>query len=193
MNTEAFSEHSPRHQWEKKYRGNLFLLEQDNVKGFERAVRPPGVRLIIQNKKGEILLTREIRPEQGGHDFRLPGGKVFDNIGPYLEVRDDEALLQEAVIDAAINEAREEAGVENINNLELIKRSSNGATIEWDLFFLKGEAEEFGEQKLHGDEAVHGIERKFYSKEEILKMLKRGDIKEDRTVAVLYTQLLKDK
>lgn len=51
-------------------------------KMFERARRPPGVRVIVA-REVHILLSREYRREQGKYDYRLPGGKVMDTISEF--------------------------------------------------------------------------------------------------------------
>lgn len=50
-----------------------------NMRLFEYARRPPGVRLLFE-RDGKILLTKEYRDEHANFDYRLPGGKVFDRI-----------------------------------------------------------------------------------------------------------------
>jgi hypothetical protein len=75
------------------------------------------VRLILKNTDGNILITREHRSEQGGFDYRLPGGKVFDTLAEYLVVRNRSQALETAVFKAALVEAKEEAGIETIENL----------------------------------------------------------------------------
>ena len=172
--------------WEIVYKGKLIAIEQNAKKGFERAVRPPGVRLILKNSEGKILLTKEFRHEQGKHDYRLPGGKVFDDLDSYLTVRYDEQVLNNAVIEAARIEAKQEAGIDRIENLSVFSKSVAGASVEWDLYYLTGDIDTIGEQDLHGDEKQHGIEVGFFSKDEIITMLKNNEISEDRSASVLY-------
>ncbi len=180
-----------KNPWEIEYKGNLIAIEKHTEKGFERAVRPPGVRLILKNTDGKILITKEFRSEQGKHDFRLPGGKVFDDLNSYLEVRGNEENLKQAVLNAGNLEAKQEAGIDEIKNLEILSKSVAGASVEWDLYYLTGEILEAGNQDLDGDEKEHGIEVGLYSEEEILEMLKSGQISEDRSVGVLFRYLLK--
>ncbi len=164
-------------------------VERHVAKGYERAIRPPGVRLLLKNAEGKLMLTKEFRAEQGKVDYRLPGGKVFDDLISYLGVRGDEVRLQEAVMKAAILEAKQEAGVDEIRNLQLISCSVAGASVEWDLYYLTGEIVLNSEQELDGDEKHHGIEIGFYSTDEVLEMLKHGKISEDRTAGVLFRYL----
>ena len=175
--------------WEIVYKGNLIAIEKHIIKGFERAVRPPGVRLILKNKDEQILITKEFRHEQGKHDYRLPGGKVFDDLDSYLAVRHDEALLNNAVIEAAKLEAKQEAGIDQIENLSVFSKSVAGASVEWDLYYLTGNIDQLGKQDLDGDEKDHGIEVSFFSKDQILKMLKNNEISEDRSASVLFRYL----
>lgn len=180
-----------KNQWRPIFTGKLFVIEKHDVKGFEKAVRPPGVRLILKNKKDEILLTKEFRAEQNKYDFRLPGGKVFDDLESYLAVRRNQDKLNKSVLEAGKLEAKQEAGIGKIDNLSLYTKSVAGATIEWDLYYLTGNVSELGDQELDGDEADHGIAVDFYNKDTIIEMLKNGEISEDRTVAVLFKYLLK--
>lgn len=170
--------------WEIVYKGNLVAVERHSVKGFERAVRPPGVRLILKNPEGKYLMTREYRHEQDRHDVRLPGGKVFDDLDSYLGVRANSEDLLAAAISAASLEAKQETGTE-IANVNLVNKSVCGATVEWDLFYFTADIKSHGDQELDGDEVLHGIEIGYYSAEEIMSMIKSGDISEDRSVAVL--------
>lgn len=175
--------------WEIVYKGNLIAIEKHNSKGFERAVRPAGVRLILKNTEGKILLTKEFRHEQGKYDYRLPGGKVFDDLDSYLAVRYESEALNTAVLEAAKLEAKQEAGIDEVQNLSIYLKSVAGASVEWDLYYLTGEIDKIGEQALDGDEREHGIEVGFFSKEEILVMFKNNEISEDRSASVLFRYL----
>lgn len=175
--------------WNIVFTGDLFAVEKHAVKGFERAVRPPGVRLILTNAEGEILLTKEFRQEQEKVDYRLPGGKVFDDLAPYLAVRDDEEKLHRAVLRAACVEAKQEAGVDEVRDLAILSKSAAGASVEWDLYYLTGEVVRMSEQELDGDEKDHGIEVGFYAPETVFALLQSGKISEDRTASVLLRYL----
>lgn len=176
-------------EWEIVFKGKLIAVERHVAKGFERAVRPPGVRLILQNGAGEILVTKEFRKEQGKHDYRLPGGKVFDDLESYLAVRNDPDALHLAVLRAAQLEGKQEAGVEEIEGLSMLSRSVAGASVEWDLYYLTGKALKMGALDLRDDETHDLAGAAFYPKEEVLRMLNSGEISEDRSVAVLYRYL----
>lgn len=181
--------HDSSQPWKMVYVGNLIAIEKHEKKGFERAVRPPGVRLILRNALGKILITREFRTEQGAHDYRLPGGKVFDTLGPYLDVRGDQNRLNQAVERAARLEAKQETGVDDIHHLTIHSRSGAGASVEWDLYYLTGTIGAISEQQLEEDEQERGIEVGFYSDAEVLDMLTSGAIAEDRSAAVLFRLL----
>ncbi|MDO4774039.1 MAG: hypothetical protein Q4A37_02845 [Candidatus Saccharibacteria bacterium] len=52
--------------WETVYAGNLFEIQQTD-RGWEKAVRAPGARIIIDDQAaGRILLTHEYRSELDG-------------------------------------------------------------------------------------------------------------------------------
>lgn len=176
-------------QWEIVFKADIVAVEKNRGNGFERAVRSPGVRLILSNGSGWILLTKEFRPEQGRHDFRLPGGKVFDDLDSYLAARGDAQAVLGAVMEAGKAEAKQEAGVEEIGGLSLLSRSVAGTTIEWDLYYLAGTALKMGKPELLDDEAQDLAGAAFYPKEEVLRMLQAGDIAEDRSAAVLFRYL----
>lgn len=140
------------------FRGKLFEIKQTTQPGgrvFERAVRAPGVRLIIADKaQKRVLLTREFRSELNAWDYRLPGGKVFDSLEEYETFRAKAGDIEQAALHKAKAESREEAGID-VHNLSLYKKSTLGATIEWDLFIFEvvdwqksenGQALEIGEQ-----------------------------------------------
>jgi len=121
-------------------KGKLFELvhlKQDDGRVFEVARRAPGVRLIIHDETdGKILLTKEFRRELGEWDYRLPGGKVFDSLDEYETHRTSGDDIEAAAMMKAIEEAKQEAGVE-IAELELYKKSILGATVEWDLYVFE--------------------------------------------------------
>lgn len=121
-------------------KGRLFELvhlEQPDGRVFEVARRAPGVRLIIVSREaGRILLTREFRRELDDWDYRLPGGKVFDTLDDYEAHRNSGEDILEAAVRKAKGEGAEEAGVE-IEEVELFKKSTLGATVEWDLYVFE--------------------------------------------------------
>lgn len=140
--------------WIITYHGKLFEILQ-NEKGWERAVRAPGVRVILDDEvAGKILLTREFRSELNDYDFRLPGGKVFDSLEEYETFRASGVDILVPATTKAVHEVREEAGYD-ILDPEFIYKSTLGVTVDWDLYvfatteFTKredGQALEIGEQ-----------------------------------------------
>jgi hypothetical protein len=175
--------------WEIVWKGNLLAIERHSTKGYERAVRPPGVRLILKNTHGDILLTEEFRTELNRKDFRLPGGKVFDDLESYLAVRGNESALQNAVHRAARLEAKQEAGVDEIADLTITARAVAGASIEWDLFYVSGTITAQSEQELEAEEQQRGISVHFFPIDTVKKMILDGSISEERTQAVLLRHL----
>ena len=191
MDKPTLAQENIHNPWEIVYRGVLFCIEKHKIKGYERAIRPPGTRMILRNSEGKILITKEHRNEIGGVDYRVPGGKVFNYLEEYLQVRGNDEALNKAAKTAGEREALEEAGVRKIEDLEIIKKSTAGATVEWDLYFMRGKISEMGEQELDGDEKDHGIEIGFYNDAQVLQMIKEGKINEERLVAVLMRELAK--
>ena len=170
--------------WQEIFKGNLFLIER-NEKGYERVIRPPGCRLFVKNAEGKILISKEFRKEQGGFDYRLPGGKVFDQLEPYLACRNNKEKLEERVLEAAKLEAKQETGADDLINPRIVHKSVCGANVEWDLYFIEAKINTHGNQALEEDEQEHGIEIGYYTPEEVKKMIKDGLMKEDRGVAFL--------
>lgn len=173
------------------YRGKIFAivkLKQPNGEVWEIARRTPGVRMIIKNKDGSYLLSNEFRHEHDSHVFRLPGGKMFDELDEYLKFRESaskEDLMRRAEQDA-LREAKEELGIENVRSIRFIEKASIGSTVEWDLYVFEISDFEVGEQKTHGLEQIEPIN---LTKEQILEAIENGDFNEDRIVPVLLRYL----
>ncbi len=169
------------------YKGRIIgvELEDKEINGkivkFEKAVRSPGVR-IIAYKEGEILLMKEFRYELNGLDYRLAGGKVVDTLEEYLLIREDKSKLNKAIEDAVHKEAREELGLD-IHSLEFSKKSTCGATIEWDLYYYT--TNDFIE--LEDNEPGDGeyIEKMWVPFGKAVEMCKDGRISEERSVVAL--------
>ena len=80
-----------------------------------------------------------------------------------------------------------------IKKPKLLKISNAGAGVEWDLYYYEitdYEIDSTG-QKLEEDEVIEGYVWKSY--EEIIKMCIENKIREERTVGVLLTYILKKK
>jgi 8-oxo-dGTP pyrophosphatase MutT (NUDIX family) len=168
----------------------LEIVRQDMSVGdkevpFEWARRAPGTRLLIDNGE-EILLTHEYRHEIKDKDYRLPGGKVFDSLESYNKfLQEDSENIERVAEQAAIEEAKEEAGVEP-SSVNFFKSNHSGATVEWDLFyFIVEQYEEVGQNLEPGEE----IDYEWYSYEEATSMCLEGEIQEDRTAAVILQYL----
>ena len=168
--------------------GKMFELVhvvQPDGRVFEIARRAPGVRVIIADKAAKkILLTKEFRRELGAYDFRLPGGKVFDSLTEFEAFRKSgEAILVSAAAKAKA-EAAEEAGIA-VKDMVFYKKSTLGATVEWDLYVF--EASDFAEheagQALEEGEQVDDVS--WYDFAEVEQMILRGDMQEDRIALVL--------
>ena len=173
-------------------RGKLFELvhlEQPDGRIFEIARRAPGVRLIIPDaEKHKLLLTREFRQELNNWDYRLPGGKVFDSLEEYDAFRASGDDILEAAAVKAKAESREEAGLE-IKRLELFKKSTLGATVEWDLFVFEvndWRRTEIG-QKLEAGEQIEADS--WFTYKELERMILEGQMQEDRVALILLQWL----
>ena len=178
-------ERSTSSGWQSVYRGSIFEMQQ-NDKGWERAVRAPGVRIIIDDEEsGKILLTREYREELGGYDYRLPGGKVFDSLSEYLDFQANDGDIESAATEKVKQESIEESGYE-ISNPELITRSVNGATVGWDLFVFatKDFRRHENGQRLERGEQIETDN--WFAYDEIIEMLRRGDMQEGRIAFELW-------
>lgn len=128
-----------------QHRGRLMALAEfrppDAPFAYELAVRPPGVRVVGLTPDGSsVWLTDEFRVESGERDVRLPGGKVVDSLGTYLDdlIR-GVGVAEEDVIAAAHREFEEEVGLPLVEP-RIFHMSPCGATVLWDLFFVIGTA-----------------------------------------------------
>lgn len=173
-------------------KGKLFELvhlEQPDGRVFEVARRAPGVRLII-TKEDSILLTKEYRRELDAWDYRLPGGKVFDSLDEYEAHRKSGKNIAEAARQKAIEEAREEAGIE-VYDLELYKKSTLGATVEWDLFVYQVNDWQpaQGGQALEQGETIEADN--WFSHAQVEEMILNGEMQEERIALVLLQWMKK--
>lgn len=180
-------------QFEIVYKGKMFeVVTWEGKPGvkFEAAVRAPGVRLLIETEKDgtrALLMTREIRREAGGYDYRLPGGKVFDSLDEldtHRKSGGDIAPLSEA---AAKKEGLEEAGISG-GEYTPLEVSKAGASVEWDLHYFKVINASIGEQELEEHEKGD-IETVILSAGEIFEKLSKREIKEGRSADMLWSWL----
>ena len=154
---------------------------------FEAAVRAPGVRLLIETEKDgmkALLMTKEIRREVNGYDFRLPGGKVFNSFEELDKHRDSKADIAHLVEVAARREGKEEAGISD-GDYTLLEVSKAGASVEWDLYYFKITNAEIGGQELEEHERGD-IETMVLSAKEIFEKLSKREIKEGRSADMLW-------
>ncbi len=150
---------------------------------FEIARRSPGVRLIICNKN-KILLTKEYRKELKGWDYRLPGGKVFDTLAEYKKNKKD---IKKYARIAAKRECEEEVGLVP-QDPKLYCVSQAWATVERDLYYYivtKFVAHTAWQQL----EVWEYIDVEWKTKKEILALIKKWAMHEDRSVWVLMRYL----
>ncbi|MET8907601.1 NUDIX domain-containing protein [Micromonospora sp. NPDC004551] len=179
------------------FRGRVFEISELDVremgisKTFERVRRAPGVRAIVRNAAGDVLLTREWRHELGRVDLRLPGGKVFDTLDEYRLCKGTDESLQSAASAAARRELREEAGIE-ARSVQFLHRSVCGATVEWDLYYflahdwrdaVDGPAPEPGED----------ITVSWMTQQETIAACLDGAVSEERSALVLLRLLLPER
>ncbi|HMM62218.1 MAG TPA: NUDIX domain-containing protein [Candidatus Saccharibacteria bacterium] len=171
----------------------LVQITQDDGRVFEIARRAPGVRLIISdtdNKK--ILLTKEFRQELNGWDYRLPGGKVFDSLEEYNAFRESGEDILTHAKSKAVDEANEEAGI-NVKELHQIKKSTLGATVEWDLYIFEVDAwtKSNNGQQLENGEQIEADS--WFDYTEARKMIMDGQMQEERVALSLLQWLDKQE
>lgn len=150
---------------------------------FEVAKRSPGVRLIICDKN-KILLTKEYRKELKGLDYRLPGGKVFDTL---IEYNKNKKNIKKYALIAAKRECEEEVWLIP-QNPKLYYISQAWATVERDLHYFivtKFKAHAKWQQLEVGEY----IDVEWKTKKEILALIKKWEMHEDRSVWVLMRYL----
>jgi 8-oxo-dGTP pyrophosphatase MutT (NUDIX family) len=178
------------------YRGKMFeIVHWEGKPGvmFEAAVRAPGVRLLIETEKNgmkALLMTKEVRREADGVDYRLPGGKVFDSLTELDAHRESGQDIAPAAKAAAEKEGREEAGV-RAGDFVPAGVSKAGASVEWDLHYFEVKNAVVGEQQLEEHEKGD-IETVVLSAEEIFEKLSLGEIQEGRSAEKLWIWLKKN-
>ncbi len=176
------------------YHGKMFeIITWEGKPGvqFEAAARSPGVRLLIECEKdgqNALLLSKEVRREATGVDYRLPGGKVFDRLEEFNEWRRQNKDMAPAAEAAAIKEAKEEAGARG-GTLTLLGVAKAGASVEWDLYYFLLSGSDIGEQELEESEQgdIVGLEKVTAS--ELFAKLSAGEVQEGRSAAVLWRWL----
>ena len=169
----------------------LVQLPQPDGRVFEVARRTPGVRLIIPNiADGTIMLTKEFRRELNDYDYRLPGGKVFNTLDEYERHRESGSDILGPVFEKVKGEGAEEAGIDIIE-ADFFKKSTLGATVEWDLYVYivtKWKPHKAGQQ-LESGENIDATG--WFSYEEAKSKVLGGDMAEERMALVLLQWLNK--
>lgn len=183
---------------EIRYKGKLFEVVSEPVEidgkmfTFEKVRRSPGVRLIIGDRQGNILLTREFRRELSEFDYRLPGGKVFDSLDEFNEFKQSKGNIIEKAKQAAFKEAKEETGFAP-DALEHHSTSKLGATVEWDLHYFVASVNR-SQQGVQELETGENIEVVWFTEEEVKKLiLESNKFSEERSVATLMRFLHREK
>ncbi len=173
------------------YQGRIIeVVEKDvdvgrgKIKTFESARRSPGVRLIIPHENS-VWLSKEFRHELNSYDYRLPGGKVYDSLEEYNHALAESVDIAESAKQAAIKEAREEAGM-NISQLDFYHKSVCGATVTWDLFYFVVHTYEQHNQELEEGE---DITMELVTKDQAKAMCLDGSISEERSALILLRYL----
>lgn len=169
------------------------LLANGRELVFETAERSPGVRTIVWTGHS-VLLNREWRHESEKWDYRLPGGKVFDDLKTYNASRSDPDEILRLSKRAATRELAEETGLSaDHQSLELIAKSVCGATIEWDLYYyllrLDGEAPICPPGVTEEGECISAA---YHTVSDIVRFFLSGEICEDRSAAVLIRFLISE-
>ncbi|MCH5167002.1 MAG: NUDIX hydrolase [Erysipelotrichales bacterium] len=154
--------------------------------------RSPGIRaLIVDKENNKVLLSKEFRYELNEWDYRLPGGKVFDNLEDYKEAINNNDVIK-YVEKTVPKEVMEEVGI-IVKNQNLIKVSKDGASVIWDLYYYEITDYEISNDGPHleENELVDGYVWKSF--DEVIDLCINSSIHEDRSVGVLLTYILESK
>ena len=159
----------------------------ETVYSIEVARRPPGVRILVHNA-GKYLLLKEFRSELGRWDYRLAGGKIFESQSQHLAflVSGDDIL--DAASGAVVAEAREELGIK-VHSATILRKSSAGATIDWDLYFFQVLSFEEIPQG-PSPESTELLVAEWHGHTSVLELIKSGEFSEDRSIGLLLQDML---
>ncbi len=185
---------------EIKYKGKMFEIVTFEAKpgiDYEVAVRSPGVRLLIEHKRGDevgLLMTKEIRRgrDQNILDYRLPGGKVFENLEEFNKAKENNIDISECALNAAKLEAEQEAGIHG-GDFTTIGIARAGGSVEWDLYYFHVVNAIVDKQDLSEEEKMDNLEVVFLSVKEVFEKLKNKEINEGRSADVLWRWLVDNK
>lgn len=132
------------------------------------------------------MLTKEFRRELQGYDYRLPGGKVFDRLAEFEAFRKSGADILDAARAKAKAEAAEEAGIA-VDAVEFYKKSTLGATVEWDLYVFVADSWRQSQQALEDGEQIDDVS--WYDFANVKKMILNGSMREERIALILLQWL----
>jgi len=178
------------------FNGKVGQVLQDE-KGREYYRRSPGVRAIIDTGSG-LIISKEIRNYLDRKwDYRLPGGKVADTLLEYLiflkRDGEDNCGNEPMIRDALIKELEEEVGITFVRygeGVSLYHLSPSSASVEHDLYYFLIKKFEKVKSKPEKDEVIKRLELPY---RKVWELIQNRRFSEDRTRAVLYEFLLKEK
>lgn len=159
---------------------NNFLKINNNDVVFEKTGRkdlylkishpyPYGVFILATNEKNEILLLKEYRYCLDSFDINVPRGMGDADSNP---------------LDKAKEELMEEAGFEGAGwNKVMVVRNEIYKEIGEILFSTKVNTK--NKMKTSHEDGENIIEEKFYSKEEVMKMINSGKITDSLTIIAI--------
>ncbi|MBQ8320526.1 MAG: NUDIX hydrolase [Clostridia bacterium] len=162
------------------YQGKILNLRRDD------ALQPDGrpcVREIVEHsggacvlyvEKGKVLLVKQYRYAYGEHIYEIPAGKLNAGEDPR---------------EAALRELEEETGIRS-HRAELLFTlyPSPGYTNEKIYIYQAFEGEQV---PVHLDDGEF-LEREFVTLERAKEMLKKGEIKDAKTIVALQTYFLNE-
>ncbi len=192
---EQQQKHSSVEMWppqEVVFRGKMFeVIQWEGKPGvtFEAAVRAPGVRLLIETEKDgmkALVMTKEVRRESNGVDYRLPGGKVFDSLSELDVHRASGEAIELLALKVAQKEGKQEAGIEH-GDFVSFGVSKAGASVEWDLYYFIVKGATLGMQELEEGEEIETV---ILSAQEIFDKLSQGEVQEGRSAEKLWLWLV---
>ena len=178
------------------FNGKVGQVFQDE-KGSENYQDYPGVSGIIDTGSGLIIQKEKREYLDKKWDYRLPGGKVADTLLEYLkflEADDQEGPGTGSLIrNALLKELGQEVGVTFVRYGEgvyLYHVSPSSSSVEHDLYYFWIKKFKKVKAKPEKDEVIHPLEMPYGN---VWELLKDREFSEDRTRAVLYDFLLKEK